>query len=64
LVGTRNWLLAILMDQIPFVLGADVAGEVVEIGGAVTGLTVGDSVVGHAVEHAKSRTTQQCALFN
>ena len=32
----------------PFVLGSDVAGEVVEIGRAVTGHKVGDRVLGHA----------------
>ena len=33
----------------PFVLGSDTAGEVVEIGRAVTRFKVGDRVVGHAV---------------
>ncbi len=33
----------------PFVLGADVAGEVAEVGGGVTRFRVGDRVVGHAV---------------
>ncbi len=33
----------------PFVLGEDVAGEVVEIGSAVTRFRLGDRVVGHAV---------------
>lgn len=33
----------------PFVLGSDLAGEVVEIGKAVTRFKVGDRVLGHAV---------------
>ena len=33
----------------PFILGTDVAGEVVEIGRAVTRFKIGDRVVGHAV---------------
>ncbi len=33
----------------PFVLGADLAGEVVEVGTAVTRFNVGDRVLGHAV---------------
>jgi len=33
----------------PFVLGSDVAGEVVEIGPAVTRFKVGDRIVGHAI---------------
>lgn len=37
------------MDQAPFVLGSDVAGEVVEIGSAVMRFAVGDRVIGLAV---------------
>lgn len=37
----------------PFVLGMDVAGEVVEIGNAVTRFKVGDRVIGHAVGTGK-----------
>ena len=39
----------------PAVLGSDVAGEVTEIGQAVTGFQVGDRVLGHAVGVEKSR---------
>lgn len=35
--------------KLPFVLGEDVAGEVVDVGSAVTRFRVGDRVVGHAV---------------
>jgi NADPH:quinone reductase-like Zn-dependent oxidoreductase len=39
----------------PFVLGCDVAGEVVEVGAGVTRLQVGDRVLGHAVGSDKAR---------
>jgi NADPH:quinone reductase-like Zn-dependent oxidoreductase len=40
---TYGWL------KYPTVLGTDVAGEVVEVGGSVTGFRAGDRVIGHAV---------------
>lgn len=39
----------------PFVLGSDVAGEVVEVGAGVTRFAVGDRVLGHAVGSDKAR---------
>lgn len=39
----------------PFVVGSDVAGEVVEIGSAVTRFAVGDRVVGYAAGSDKQR---------
>lgn len=42
---TFTWL------KYPFVLGEDVAGEVVETGSNVTRFKIGDRVVGHAVGH-------------
>lgn len=46
---TYSWI------EYPSVLGHDLAGEVVEVGTAVTGFKVGDRVLGHAVGTDKSR---------
>jgi len=43
--------------QFPTILGSDVAGEVVEVGSAVTRFVVGDRVFGHAVGLNKNRNT-------
>jgi NADPH:quinone reductase-like Zn-dependent oxidoreductase len=47
----------------PSVLGADLAGEVVEIGEGVTRFTVGDRVIGHAVGMEKKRNTPAEGAF-
>ena len=39
----------------PFILGSDVAGEVVEVGSSVSRFRVGDRVLGHAVAADKKR---------
>jgi len=41
--------------KLPFVLGADLAGEVVEVGPGVTRFAVGDRVLGHAIGTDKKR---------
>jgi NADPH:quinone reductase-like Zn-dependent oxidoreductase len=47
----------------PFILGTDVAGEVVEIGSHVTRFNIGDRVVGHAVgEDQKRNRSAECAF--
>jgi len=47
----------------PFVLGADLAGEVVEVGTAVTRFKVGDRVLGHAVGMDKDRNNPAEGAF-
>jgi len=47
----------------PFVLGSDLAGEVVEVGTAVTRFSVGDRVLGHAVGTEKSRNSPAEGAF-
>jgi len=47
----------------PFVLGSDVAGEVVEVGNAVTRFKVGDRVLGHAVGTDKDRNNPAEGAF-
>ena len=47
----------------PFILGSDVAGEVVEVGTAVTRFRVGDRVLGHAAGSDKSRNTPAESAF-
>lgn len=47
----------------PFVLGSDVAGEVVEVGKAVTRFRLGDRVVGHAAGTDEKRNTSAEGAF-
>ena len=47
----------------PFVLGSDLAGEVVEVGNAVTRFKVGDRVLGHAVGTDKKRNSAAEGAF-
>jgi len=47
----------------PFVLGRDVAGDVVELGRDVTRFKVGDRVLGHAVGCEKTRNTPAESAF-
>jgi NADPH:quinone reductase-like Zn-dependent oxidoreductase len=47
----------------PFILGSDLAGEVVEIGSAVSGFKVGDRVVAHAVGTSKNRNSSAEGAF-
>lgn len=47
----------------PFVLGSDLAGEVVEVGPGVTRFSVGDRVLAHAVGTEKSRNNAAEGAF-
>ena len=47
----------------PFILGADLAGEVVEVGTSVTRFKVGDRVLGHAVGTDKKRNSAAEGAF-
>ncbi len=47
----------------PFVLGKDLAGEVVEVGNAITRFKVGDRVLGHAVGTDKNPNTSAESAF-
>lgn len=49
--------------KLPFVLGSDVAGEVVEVGPGVTRFAVGDRVVGHAVGQDQKRNRSAEGAF-
>ena len=62
-INPVDWLLPLICDfafpwiKYPFILGSDVAGEVVEVGSAVTRFKVGDRVLGHAVGGDKARNS-------
>jgi NADPH:quinone reductase-like Zn-dependent oxidoreductase len=68
-INPLDWIVATLGGVIfswltyPTVLGADCAGEVAEIGRAVTRFQVGDRVLGHAVGVEKSRNTAAEGAF-
>ncbi len=55
--GVLRWI------RYPFVLGSDLAGEVVEVGKAVTRFNAGDRVLGHAVGTDKKRNTSAEGAF-
>lgn len=68
-INPVDWLTLSIGDVIfpwikyPFVLGSDVAGEVVEVGEGVSRLKVGDRVLGHAVGLDKARNSPAEGAF-
>ena len=68
-VNPADWLTQSIGDlfypwlKYPFILGTDVAGEVVEVGASVTRFKVGDRVLGHAVGSEKSRNNPAEGAF-
>ena len=68
-VNPVDWLMQSIGDLIypwlgyPFILGSDVAGEVVSVGNAVSRFKVGDRVLGHAVGAERSRNNPAEGAF-
>lgn len=68
-INPIDWIIPLVGNLVfpwltyPFVLGSDVAGEVVEVGDAVTRFRVGDRVLGHAVGVDKTRNRSAEGAF-
>ena len=68
-INPVDWLAPLIGDfvfpwvEYPFILGTDVAGEVVEVGPGVTRFKVGDRVLGLAVGSDKERKTSAEGAF-
>ncbi len=68
-VNPIDWLTQSVGDvmfpwiKYPFILGSDVAGEVVEVGTAVSRFKVGDRVLGHAVGADRKRNSSAEGAF-
>ncbi len=68
-INPIDWVLQIIgyfifpWIKYPFVLGSDLAGEVVEVGKEVTRFQVGDRVLGHAVGTDKKRNSSAEGAF-
>lgn len=68
-INPVDWLTRSIGDFVypwlkyPFILGTDVAGEVVAVGGAVSRFKVGDRVLGHAVGAEKNRNSPAEGAF-
>jgi NADPH:quinone reductase-like Zn-dependent oxidoreductase len=74
-VNPVDWIMQLIGDlafpfiKYPFILGSDLAGEVVEVGAAVTRFKVGDRVLAHAlgsdpqINRAAEGAFQACVLI-
>lgn len=68
-INPVDWAVPLIGDRIfpwlkyPCILGEDVAGEVVEVGRAVSRFKVGDRVLGHALGMAKERNRPADGAF-
>ncbi len=68
-INPVDWVKQVLGDvmfswiKYPFILGSDLAGEVVEVGTAVTRFAVGDRVLAHAVGMDKKRNNAAEGAF-
>ena len=68
-INPLDWIIQLLGNftfswiKYPFILGADLAGEVVEVGKGVTRFSVGDRVLGHAVGTDKKRNSAAEGAF-
>jgi NADPH:quinone reductase-like Zn-dependent oxidoreductase len=68
-INPADWLKQDMGDlmfswiKYPFIVGSDVAGEVVEIGSAVSRFKVGDRVLGHAVGISEKRNSSAEGAF-
>jgi len=68
-INAIDWLTQSMGDiffpwiKYPFIVGSDVAGEVVEVGTAVSRFKVGDRVLGHAVGADKKRNRSAEGAF-
>ncbi len=68
-INPIDWLMPLIGDfafpwtKYPTILGSDAAGEVVEVGAAVSRFRVGDRVLGHAVGTDKTRNSAAEGAF-
>lgn len=68
-INPIDWVIQVAGDlafswiTYPFILGADLAGEVVEVGAQVTRFSVGDRVLGHVVGTDKKRNSAAEGAF-
>lgn len=68
-INPLDWIIQLAGNVIypwikyPFVVGSDVAGEVVQVGSAVTRFTVGDRVLAHAVGTDKDTNSSARGAF-